>query len=109
SYLLNGLSSMGMDSSGMIYICSKINGLNLPRDLQGQMNYGEEIQLDSIAAGDIVFLGESENKSNISDQGIYLGNGQYIHASRTLGYVRLEGLNESGSDGKPVFARRIFR
>ena len=109
SYLLNGLSAMGMDSPGMIYICSKINGLNLPRDLKGQIHYGEEISLDSIAVGDIVFLGESEDINNISGAGIYLGNGQYIHASRALGYVRLEGLNESGSDGKPLFARRIFR
>ena len=109
SYLLNGLSSMGIDSPGMIYICSKINGMNLPRDLKGQMNFGEEIDLDDINAGDIVFLGESEDKNNISGAGICLGNGQYIHASRKFGYVKPEGLNESGSDGKPVFARRIFR
>lgn len=109
SYLLDGLSSMGMDSPGMIYICSKINGVNMPRDLKGQTAFGGEINLDDIAAGDIVFLSESGDKNNITDAGIYLGNGQYIHASRTSGYVRLEGLNESGSDGKPVFARRIFR
>jgi len=109
SYLSNGLSAMGIDSPGMIYICSKINGLDMPRDLKGLMNYGEEISLDSIAAGDIVFLCESEDMNNISGAGIYMGNGQYIHASRALGYVRLEGLNESGSDGKPLFARRIFR
>lgn len=109
SFLLNGLSSMGIDSPGMIYICSKINGFNLPRDLNGQMNYGEEIALDEIDVGDIVFLGSSDDKKTIWSAGICLGNGQYIHASRTAGYVRLDGLNESGSDGKPVFARRISR
>ena len=109
SYLLNGLSSMGIDSPGMIYICSKVNGRDLPRDLTEQMKYGKEIALDSIDTGDIVFLSESEDKGNISGAGIYLGNGQYIHASRASGYVRLEGLNDSGSDGKPVFARRIFQ
>lgn len=109
SYLLNGLSSMGIDSPGMIYICAKINGVNLPRDLNGQTRYGEEMDLSSVDTGDIVFLSESKDKNNISGAGIYLGNGQYIHASRASGYVMLEGLNESGSDGKPVFARRIFR
>lgn len=109
SYLLNGLSTMGIDSPGMIHICSKINGLNLSRDLNSLMHNGEEIALEEISAGDLVFLGLPEKENTIESVGICLGNGQYIHASRTSGYVRLDGLNESGSDGKPVFARRIFR
>lgn len=107
SYLVNGLSSMGIDSSGMIYISARVNGINPPRDLKKLAEFGEEVQLDSIETGDIVFLGDE--KDNIQDAGIYLGNGQYIHSSKTQGYVRLDGLNDSGSDGKPVFARRIFR
>ncbi len=109
SYLLNGLSSLGIDSPGIIYLCSKINGVNMPRALKDQINRGDEIALDSINTGDIVFLSETEDKNDISGAGICMGNGQYIHASRNSGYVRLEGLNENGSDGKPVFARRIFR
>ena len=109
SYLLNGMSSMGVDSPGMIYICSRINGINMPRDLKKQMQFGDKTALDEIAAGDIVFIASEEDEDIITDAGICLGNGQYIHASRSSGYVRLDGLNESGSDGKPVFARRTFR
>ena len=77
--------------------------------VQALMDYGEETALNDVQAGDIVFLGVSGDNSSILDAGIYMGNGQYIHASKSAGYVRLDGLNESGSDGKPVFARRIFR
>ncbi len=109
SYLINGLSSLGIDSPGLIYLCSRINGVNLPRNLEGQMSSGDEISMDEVAAGDIVFLASADDEKVISDAGICLGNGQFIHASRSSGYVRLDGLNESGSDGKPVLARRIFR
>lgn len=107
SYLDNGLSLMGMDSKGMIYICARINGLDAPRSMEELARFGDEVALEELLMGDIVFLGGDDN--NITDAGIYLGNGQYIHSSRTAGYVRLVGLNESSSDGKPLFARRIFR
>jgi len=109
SYLLNGLSSMGIDSTGMVYICARINGIDLPRNLEGLKQFGTKIALDATVAGDLVFLSPNDDENNIGSVGICVGNGQFIYADRAAGYVRFDGLNENGSDGKPVFARRIFR
>lgn len=109
SYLLNGMSYLGIDSMGLIYICARINGIVLPRDLEGLKQSGTKIAINEIVAGDLVFLSPDGDDKSIVSIGICVGNGQYLHASKVLGYVRLDGLNESGSEGKPAFARRIFR
>jgi Cell wall-associated hydrolases (invasion-associated proteins) len=109
SYLSKGVSSMGIDSTGMTYICSRVNGIKLPRNLKGLEEFGTKIPLEGATSGDLIFLSPSGDEKNIGSVGICIGNGQYIHASKVLGYVRLDGLNESGSEGKPVLARRIFR
>jgi len=108
SYLQNGVSSLGIDNVGLICSCARINGIEIPRELTKQLEVGESVSLEDLKAGDLVFISISGSKKDIEDAGIYMGNGEYIHASRTSGYVRLDGLNESGADGKPVLARRIF-
>lgn len=108
SYLLAGISSLGTDSMGMTYICARINGVDLPRSMKALCQYGKEMPLTDVDAGDLVFLSTTGDTKKIDSVGICTGNGQFIHASRTSGYVRLDGLNETGSDGKPVLARRIF-
>lgn len=108
SYLKNGMSSLGIDSMGMVYICARINGIDLPRSLKALSQFGDRIEINDVEAGDLVFLSFTGEEKNITGIGVSTGNGQYIHSSKTSGYVKLDGLNESGTDGKPVFARRIF-
>ncbi|MEN6315055.1 MAG: NlpC/P60 family protein [Clostridiaceae bacterium] len=110
SYLLNGMSELGIDAPGLVYICARINGIDLPRTTSGQLASGTEIKPDEAQAGDLVFLagiGEGEGDS-ITCVGISLGGGSYIYAGRKIGYVAVGDINEVNSEGKIVAARRIF-
>lgn len=110
SYLLNGLSSMGIDAPGLVYISARINGVNLPRTVEGQLASGTKIRLEDTRAGDLVFLaGTGENEGDaVSGVGICTGGGSYIYAGRKTGYVAVGEINRENQDGKVVAARRIF-
>lgn len=110
SYLLNGLSSMGIDAPGLVYISARINGINLPRTIEGQLASGTEVKIEDTRAGDLVFLaGTGENEDGvINGVGICTGGGSYIYAGRKLGYVAVGDINHENQDGRVVAARRIF-
>ena len=110
SYLLNGLSSMGIDAPGLVYISARINGINLPRTIEGQLATGAEIAIEDTKAGDLVFLaGTGENEDTVvSGVGICTGGGSFLYAGRKIGYVAVGDVNRENQDGKVVTARRIF-
>lgn len=110
SYLLNGMSSAGIDAPGLVYICARINGINLPRTINGQLAAGTEIKPEDTLAGDLVFLsGIGENEAEeISCIGICIGGGNYIYAGRKAGYVTIGEINRENADGIVTAARRIF-
>lgn len=110
SYLLNGMSAMGIDAPGLVYICARLNGIDLPRSLTGQMTSGTEIKPDEAQAGDLLFLsgtGEGEGET-ISCVGIAIGGGNYLYAGRKTGYVAVGEINRDSVEGRIVAARRIF-
>jgi len=110
SYLLNGMSGMGIDAPGLVYICARINGVDIPRSISGQMESGIEIKPEESKAGDLLFLegtGEGDSKT-ITSVGIGLGEGNYIYSGRKIGYVAISNINRECEEGKVVAARRIF-
>lgn len=124
SFMLNGLTSLGIDAPGLVYICARINGIDLPITLEGQMHSGVEIPLEKVQAGDLVFLaekasvqetpgtgetGETEGEElKITSVGICTGGSNYIYAGRKTGYVAIGDLYRENPDGIAVMARRIF-
>jgi len=110
AYLQNGRSFLGIDAHGLIYICARINGIDLPCSLEGQLNTGTEIKPEDASTGDLVFLSEDgeEEKGKISCVGICTGDGNYIYAGRRTGYVAVGDMKKANADGKVVAARRIF-
>lgn len=90
-YLWGGTSSKAVDCSGMVKIAWFSQGLILARDASQQARYGESIdfsELKNLQRGDLLFFGRSPER--ITHVGIYLGNGQYIHAS---GLVRINSID----------------
>lgn len=109
SYLLNGLSSMGMDSAGLVYISARINGVDLSRNIGGQYLSGTSISTEEAREGDLVFLASDEDISAAPTcVGICIGNGSYIYAGKLAGYVTINSLNELNMEGHVVAVRRIF-
>ncbi len=109
SYLLNGISVLGIDAPGLVYICARINGIDLPRSIAGQLASGTEIKPEEAQAGDLVFLaGVGENEGDVTGVGICTGSGNYLYAGRKIGYVAVGDIKKDNAEGSIVAARRIF-
>ena len=110
SFLLNGMSAMGIDAPGLVYICARINGVDLPRSLSGQMASGTEIKPEDAQTGDLLFLagtGEGEGET-VTCVGIAIGGGNYLYAGRKTGFVEVGDINKDSVEGRIIAARRIF-
>jgi len=59
----------------------------------------QAISLDEIEAGDLLFFGESEQK--ITHVGMYIGNGQFIHAivKQNQPWIRISHLSDAELSG----------
>jgi peptidoglycan hydrolase-like protein with peptidoglycan-binding domain len=102
------------DCSGLTtYVYSKL-GVSLPRTAynQGYDQYGIKItDPDSLKPGDLVFFNTNNSDGDLSDHaGIYIGNGDFIHAnSGSAMSVVISNLNTSAFY-KAAFSwgRRVF-
>lgn len=108
NYLIGGVSSWGIDSSGLTYICSRINGINLPRNIKEQFNIGEKISLDGIKNGDLIFFYNDKNSKEISEVAVYIEEGQFIYSSKDKGYVLYASLDSINFIERIAGIRRIF-
>ena len=82
-YLWGGMSSKGVDCSGLVRICFLMNDILLPRNATQQIKCGKEVNIKDIQRGDLIFFGNTETGA-ITHVGIYLGNGEFIHASHLV-------------------------
>ena len=85
-YLWGGCSPFGIDCSGLVQVCYKLEGLQLLRDadlqfadrrfrrIEAGMSLGEA----KFEAGDLLVFGKTANINHI---GIASGDGRFIHAS----------------------------
>ena len=77
-YAWAGVTPEGFDCSGFIYYVFTSAGLDMPRlDTLGL--YGSSSDVDKPMPGDLVFF-ENTYRSGISHAGIYVGDGNFIHA-----------------------------
>ncbi len=84
------LPHRGMDCSGLSSYCYRQIGVGLPRTARSQEYTGISIPLSEAQPGDLLFFGRSGYASHV---GMYVGNGQMIHASQGRGRIVLVDLN----------------
>lgn len=88
-YVWGGTSPNGFDCSGFTqYVFKNSVGVILPRVSQSQQNFGTRVSIIDIQPGDLVFFG-----TPAYHVGIYIGNGQYIHAPNTGDVVKIAQLD----------------
>ncbi|WP_186668946.1 C40 family peptidase [Sporosarcina sp. BP05] len=78
-YVWAGATKEGFDCSGFIYYVFNEAGLNMPR-LNTIGMHTNSFSVDEPIPGDLVFF-ENTYRSGISHAGIYLGDGNFIHAA----------------------------
>jgi cell wall-associated NlpC family hydrolase len=104
-YVSGGISTNGFDCSGFtMYVFDKI-GINLPHQSGSQYQMGTSVSRDEMRPGDLVFFNTSGK--GVSHVGIYVGDGQFAHASTTRG-VTISSLSDSYYVNRYVGAKRIM-
>lgn len=87
-------ASEGFDCSGMVkHVYEKALGLVLPRTAleQAKSNQMNKVAKSDLQPGDLVFF-NTLNRA-FSHVGVYLGNGQFIHAPRKNSVIRVDELD----------------
>ncbi|GAA4869142.1 C40 family peptidase [Luteimonas vadosa] len=96
----------GFDCSGLVgYVFRTALGIELPRVSRDMANDGEKVERSALSAGDLVFF--SRRGKLVDHVGIYLGNGQFVHAPRTGKDVMVSDLDKGYWSGKFLQARRV--
>ena len=99
-YVYGGTSPAGFDCSGLIYYAAKEAGISLPRTSQAQSTLGSYVSVSDLQAGDLVFWGSVGSAYHV---GVYIGNGQYIHAPEPGQNVTVQSVAYFA----PSFGRRL--
>jgi cell wall-associated NlpC family hydrolase len=104
-YKFGGTTPNGFDCSGYTgYVFAKY-GIHLPRTSYEQIKVGTEVSKGDLKPGDLVFF--STYSKGPSHVGIYIGGGQFVHASNSG--TRTTSLNDSYYAGRFVGARRVSK
>ena len=92
-YVYGAAGSKSFDCSGFTMYVYKHFGINLPHGATSQSRYGTKVSKNNLRAGDIIFLTDYETGVGIGHCGIYIGDGNFIHASTTGYKVRISSLD----------------
>ena len=99
-YLWGGSSpASGFDCSGLVmYVYAQL-GISLPHYAAAQYQLGTPVDRSQLQPGDLVFF------DALDHVGIYIGNGQFVHAPQTGDVVKITALADFGDSY--VGARRL--
>ena len=103
-YVWGGASPSGFDCSGLVmYVYAQV-GVSLPHYTVAQYNYANSVSVprSELEPGDLVFF------AGLGHVGIYVGNGQFIHAPHTGDVVRIDSLSEGWYASEYDGAKRIL-
>ena len=85
-YKVGGNDRRGIDCSGFVHLTyKKALGVTVPRSTNLLAKTGTNIPRKQLTVGDLVFFKTGFTKQHV---GIYMGNGQFIHASTSKGVMK---------------------
>jgi hypothetical protein len=124
-YVWGGTTPKGFDCSGFTQYVFKQHGISIPRVTQSQVLIGSAVSKSNLKKNDLVFFDTYTKNGHV---GIYIGAGNFIHASSSSGVtvgninssywkkkystarrITTEGLNNENSENKGNDANQIFQ
>lgn len=90
-YQWGGTTPSGFDCSGLVQYAYKQFGVNISRTSYTQVSDGRKVNREELKAGDLVFFAKSGNVHHV---GMYIGNGQFVHAPQTGDVVKISNLSD---------------
>ena len=103
-YVWGATGPTQFDCSGFTQWVYRDAGINIPRVSRDQAKVGEYVSYENLRRGDMVFFDTKKHKKGIvTHVGIYLGNGNFIHASSAAKKVVVYNFNE-----KPFYKKRFL-
>ena len=91
-YKWGGTDPSGFDCSGFVYYVLRSQGINVSRTQTAMYAQGTPVSKANLKPGDVVFF-QNTYKAGLSHVGIYVGNGQFIHAPSSGKVVSYANLN----------------
>lgn len=88
-YVWGATGPGAFDCSGLTQAAYRSAGVSLPRTTYSQINAGQRVAQSELQPGDLVFF-----YSGITHVGLYIGNGQMIHAPNPSAPVRVAPITE---------------
>ncbi|QUC56164.1 C40 family peptidase [Streptomyces sp. A2-16] len=88
-YVWGATGPDAFDCSGLIQAAYRSAGISLPRTTYAQIDAGRRVSRSELLPGDLVFF-----YSGISHVGLYIGNGQMIHAPNPSAPVRVAPIDQ---------------
>ena len=104
-YVFGGTTPYGFDCSGFVQYVFAHAGISLPRTADVQYEVGLPISTADLMPGDAVFF--TTYTYGASHVGIYLGDGNFIHASSSRG-VTISSLSSAYYSTHYIGARRML-
>ena len=107
-YVYGGSSPSGFDCSGLVQYVFRELGVSINRVAADQTAHGTPISKENLQPGDVVFFHNTARYSTINHVGIYVGDGNFIHAPQTGDVVKITTLDSGYYARTFVAARRIL-
>lgn len=109
SYVYGGSGPSNFDCSGFTMYVFKNFGVSLSHSAIAQSKNGTYVAKEDLQPGDLVFFKDYETMNGIGHCGIYVGDGNFIHASSGTGYcVKISTLLSGSYNTRYETARRLI-